>query len=148
MKAVDGFRGMTMVELLVATAIVALVLLGTMSALVTAARIGSRQNGPLYASAASTAQYTLEAARNQVGVDPTTRQSNKWFFDRRQTAPQPWSNWTDDDDLRVDPSTGGGITRKYLVQQLNCDGVAGLDNCYAVTVRTCWNDPNPATCGP
>lgn len=133
-------RGQTLAELVVATAIVAIVLVGTMSAVVAAARMGSRQNGPLYASAASYAQYSLEAMRNQVAKDPTTLQSNKWFFDRLKTAPQAWVNWNDGDDLRVDPPTGGTLKRKYLVQPLNCDGIAGADDCYAVTVKVCWND--------
>ena len=134
-------KGFTLTDVVMGTLITSVVVTGTMSAFITAARIHRVQNGPMYAEAAGYAQDLLEAVRNQVAMDPATNTPNKWFSDRRQTAPQPWASWKDGDDPRIDPATPGTIKRKYLVQQQDCDNVAGLDNCYSVTVKVCWNDP-------
>ena len=130
-----GQRGVTLTEVLVASAITSMVAGGTLTAFVTAARIQQATNGPRTVEASGYAQQWLEALRNRVADDDT-------FFSSK--APGGVSlGWQDDD-----PATGV-VRRVYRVDAKDCDGdgiVAGAGtppeaDCYAVTVKMCWNQP-------
>ena len=123
-----GQRGVTLTEVLVASAITSMVAGGTLTAFVTAARIQQATNGPRTVEASGYAQQWLEALRNRVAADDA-------FFSSKAGL-----GWQDDD-----PATGI-VKRLYRVEAKDCDGDgivagAGEADCYAVTVKVCWNQP-------
>ncbi len=139
-----GTQGFTMLEVLVASIVGALIAGGTMMAFVTAARISRNETGPDSAEASAYARETLERLRNDVAADP----SPSWFQANAGLGWQP-------DTIPLPPAPGdcptagknqsilcrGPVTRRYKVTAEDCDGVGGTGDCYAVSVKVCWDDP-------
>ena len=123
-------RGFTIIEVLAASVVAAVVAGGTMMAFVTAARIQALQTNPHLAEADGLAEQTAERLRNQVAADLNL----------------PVGGWQND------PIIGGGstsittlgATRQYRIQPGDCDGdgilagVAGEQDCYVVSVQVQW----------
>ena len=131
---------MTLVEILAGTLITSIVVGGTMTAFVTAARIQRAGASAISVRASDSAQELLELLRNHVATDDT-------FFQTR--AGGGWLN--DDGSTQVPPLAIGDpaeeVKRVYRVEGADCDGdgvVAGAGappeiDCYAVTVKVCWD---------
>ena len=119
-------KGFTLTEIIVGSTIASVVLAGTMSAFVTAARIHRAQNGPMFAEAAGYAQDTLETVRNHVAAD------DSWF------ANQVPGGWKVDPDFPGFPTTL--IKRIYRVDPVDCDGDGTAGDCFAMTVKVCWTN--------
>ena len=131
-EAVHACRGTTLAEVLVGTLITSVVVGGTMSAFVTAARIKSIQSGPKIIEGTGYAQDLFEAFHNHVAADDpffTTKAGKSWQDDDPSTSIPPLP--------LGDPNEK--IKRVYRVEAKNCGGVVG--DCYAVTVKVCWNQP-------
>ena len=130
-----GWGGFTLIEVMVASAISAVVAGGTMMAFVTAARMVRAQNSPGMAEASGFAQQTLERLRNRVAADDTffTAQAGPTWWD--DPLPVPGAGTNSESILWEVPTS-----RKYRVTAEDCDGVvAGPPDCYAVAVKVCWN---------
>ena len=128
-------EGFTLIEVMAASAIAAVVASGTMAAFVAAARMSRVQNSPTFAEASDYAEQTLERFRNRVATDDTTVFRNPpvagW-----QSDPLPPSATTSESLLWKTPTS-----RKYRITAEDCDGDGTAGDCYAVTVRVCWDDP-------
>ena len=141
--------GMTLVEIIVAAVLTALVAGGTMIAFVTAAKM-SKHGGSAQAEAAFYAQQTVERFRNKVacrqpgedapGANPANLPGDTWFDGNcQQGAPVGWQ----DDALpnNAAPSiTGLGAQREYEVVPVDIDGDAQPD-VYQVTSKVTWTAP-------
>lgn len=138
-------EGYTILEMLIASLIAAIVSGGTLMAFVTAARINRSQVSPETAEANLFGQQTLEGFYNRVAADDT-------FFSALTL--QQWQ----DDAL---PAGGGtesirtmGAARRYCVIPQDCDAdgiLAGAGappevDCYSVQVRVCWDGAVATAC--
>ena len=137
------WSGFTLVEVLVATLLAAVVAGGTMMAYVTAARMAGGPATSASAEAAGYAQQTLEKFRNLVAAnDPTY---TTWLSTNAGPA------WHGDaivggggsDSIQ---NMGAGARRCFRVTPEDCDGVGGVGDCHAVQVRVCWNDVSACSC--
>jgi len=134
--------GFTLLEVLVASVIAAVIAGGTMMAFVTAARIGSQQSNPMMAEASGYAQQTLERFRNRVAANspwPASEADGVWRTDALPAAGGTESM------LNI----GGVVARRcYRVTPEDCDGdglradpvTPGEQDCYAVDAKVCWRD--------
>lgn len=133
-RVVKGCAAFTLVEIIIASLITAVVVGGTMAAFIAAARMTHAQNGPLYAEAMNCAQQKLERFRNRVAQDDPFLQAN---------AGLGWQIDNGVDDL-TDCGSGSeslqtrAPQRRFCVRGEDCDGAPGLD-CFAVLVRVCWD---------
>ena len=128
--------GFTLIEVLAASIVLALLAAGTLLAFLAATKISaqSHQN----AEAAYLAQQTLERYRNQIACDSHD-------FDG---VPEPAEEWVDDDCNSVANFTkidGGqpppGYTqRDYQVQAQDCTG-DNVNDCFLVTATISWQSP-------
>lgn len=124
--------GFTLIEVMAASAIAAVVASGTMMAFVAAARMSRAPYTYASAEASGYAQQTLEQFRNEVATDSTFLSSK---------AGATW--WT-----HALPPAGstesilnmGGVParRCYRVTAEDCDGVGGAGDCYAMQAKVCW----------
>jgi prepilin-type N-terminal cleavage/methylation domain-containing protein len=140
-------KAFTLVEVLAASLIAAVVAGGTLMAFVTAARIVRRGSTIEHGEASLLASDLLEKIRNRVA----TSDYDLWFSSHASvTAPSSWSEWISDADSQL-PAGGGarsilnarGAERKYLVRPEDCDGDGLMGDCYAVTVKVCWDGCPP-----
>lgn len=123
--------GFTLLEAVVAVAIMGLAVGGTIMAFVTADQVTRNQNPTDYAEAAGYAQQTAEQFRNHIyagaSLLPTT-----WTDQPLPSPPLPPS-----------PSIlRQGATRLYRVTSEDCDGVGGVGDCYAIEVKVSWTKPS------
>ncbi len=144
-------QGMTLVEILAGTLITSIVVGGTMTAFVTAARIQHVTASALAMRASDSVQELLERLRNRVAED------DAFFEDKALATGLPPGVWLNDDaSTQVPPLPIGDpaeeVKRVYKVQGKDCDndglvaspgpplGPAEVD-CYSVTVKVCWDQP-------
>jgi prepilin-type N-terminal cleavage/methylation domain-containing protein len=133
-----GHRGVSLIEVVIASVIAALVAGGTMMAFVMAAGI-SQQDTMDSTEAVFYAEHTLERLRNHIACD------DGWFGAGCTSSVPP--GWTSD-PLPTPPAgvesplvTAGG-TRDYEVVPADCDGVGGAGDCFRVTTRVQWTGAN------
>jgi len=120
-------EGLTLIEIIVATVIGALVAGGTLMAFATSAKFAT-QVAPNRAEAAALAQQTLDRFRNFVA------EGDPWL------APTPWT----DDAIPTGPLpsiANFGPSRQYKVDPLDCDGDGTPGDCYQVQVKVQWTPP-------
>ena len=131
-------RGFTLLEVLVASAIMSVAAGGTMVAFIAAGRMMRAQSHPDTAEAVGYAQETMETLRDNIACQPP-------WFDAACTPTLP-VGW------QADPLPGPASTntilaaaarRCYRVTQQNC---AAAGDCFAVEVRMCWNDVANCPC--
>lgn len=138
MAATMRRAGFTLIEIIASSAIAAVVASGTMMAFVTAARLARAQNSTRVAEATDFAQQTLERFRNRVATDDTAvfpdLAGAGWQIDPLPPLPLPGTN--SESLLWRTPTS-----RRYQVTSQDCDGDGTAGDCYAVTVRVCWDDP-------
>lgn len=137
-RRTQSVGGFTLIEVMMAGVISALVAGGTMAAFVTAARITRVQNNPSTTEAVGYARDTVDHLRNMVACDP-----GQWYAGAGCTPALP-AGWVAEP---IGFGAGGsesilnGPTRRcYRAQPADCDGVGGAGDCVAVEVRVCWND--------
>jgi prepilin-type N-terminal cleavage/methylation domain-containing protein len=137
--SVLGARGMTMIEILVASVVAAVVAGGTMAGFIAAARMTRAQSNTQLAEAAGFAQESLEKNRNMIACD------SPWFNVATCTPaggmPTVWMD---------DPIVGGagtdsivngpGAQRRFCMIPRDCDGDAVNGDCFEALVRVCWNN--------
>ncbi len=133
----DGERGLTLVEVLVASVIAAVAVAGTAAAMVAAARMTRAQSNPGTAEASVYARETAERFRNRVACD------DPWFDAACQPVmPGGWLA----DPLPAPAAAGSesilktGARRCFRITPQECDGVLPVGDCLAVQVRVCWNN--------
>ena len=130
--------GFTLLEVVVAGMISALVAGGTMAAFITAARISQAQSNPGNAEAVGYARDTVDRLRNLVACD-----AGQWYSGAGCTPAIP-GGWV------AEPIAFGGggsqsilnvpTRRCYQAQPADCDGNGVNGDCVSVEVRVCWND--------
>ena len=133
--AVRNPRGVTLVEVLIASVIAAVVAAGTATAFVASARMTAAQSNPGTAEAGVYARETAERFRNRIACD------DPWFDAACQPANLP-GGWQPDplpDGAGTDSILMTGARRCYQMTPQDCDGVGGAGDCLAVQVRVCWN---------
>ena len=141
MKDVTGF---TLIEILAASILAAMVAGGTMSAFVTASRILQAKNAVGSAEASGYAQQTIEQLRNFIACD------SPWFTNDAACTPSAAlpTAWQADPLPAAEAGTRSILAttakRCYRVLPQNCDQPNGIEasgsgNCFAVQVRVCWN---------
>ncbi len=129
-------RGMTLIELLAAAFIGALIAAGSMIAFVTALNI-SRQAGTGL-EAAHAAQQSMERYRNRIACD------DRWFDDTStptlECAPQAGAPPAMPGTWTADGAVPPGMTsRDYRVTPADCDGVGGVGDCFQMQVKVGWS---------
>ena len=139
-------RGLTLVEVVIASLIASIVAGGTLTAFVASSRMMGSQDLVTNAEASALAQETIEQFRNRV----TAIQADMdwWAAQAASTANDGWVA-----EL-LPPSVGGTESkldaatskRCYRVRVADCDGVGGPGDCYAVQSRVCWNDVSICPC--
>jgi len=130
-------RGMTLIEITVASIIGLLVAGGTMTAFLLAVK--TSRSSLTEVDAAALAQQTIEKLRNNVACDST------WF----DVNCQGLSIATTSDDLQTDNPddliTKLGGTRAYTVTPWDCindqPAAPGTDTCSKVEVKVEWTPP-------
>jgi len=134
-------RGLTLVEVVIASLVASIVAGGTLMAFVASTRMTTSQDLMTNAEASALAQEAVEQFRNRVAADDT------WLsIQAALTANDGWV-------AEPLPATGGtesklnaGAKRCYRVRAADCDGVGGAGDCYAVQSRVCWNDVSNCPC--
>ena len=109
---------MTLIEILAAALIGAVVAGGVMAAFITALRIS--QGAAVVFNLSALSGQTLERYRNRIACD------DAWFNPVTCTPVA----------LPVNaPDPAPGVTRTYTVTALDCDGVAGPGDCFQVMAK-------------
>ncbi|MBI3322041.1 MAG: prepilin-type N-terminal cleavage/methylation domain-containing protein [Candidatus Omnitrophica bacterium] len=138
--------GFTLIEIVIAAAIGAVVTWGTMAAFVAAARMSRAHDNPGFSEANLYAQQTVERFRNLIACgspwfDPVTCQPSA-------ALPIAWTT-------HVLPAGGGTESilhtparRCYRVTPQDCDGVGGAGDCFSMEARVCWKDLTGCPCPP
>ena len=130
-----------------ASIIASVAAVGTMSAVVAAARMSATRNNPTFAEASTSTQATVEQFRSVVACDTTSG-----WFDPATCAlipanlPQDWTTAA----LPIGLPSGTlaadfpGAKRCYRVRPVPDADCSGANNCLQVDVQVCWN--NLAAC--
>ena len=132
----QGARGMTLIEIIAATVVIAVVLLGTMTAFITAARIVGKENLFALAEANGLLRETADERRNGVYRGTSTVQGmvgSGWqMVETINTPDLPHGKrcLMVTDNANYDPSCAPNCA---------CSG-----NCYEIKATVCWN--NEPTC--
>ena len=127
-------QGVTLVEILVASVIGALLAGGTMMAFVMSRKVTTNAAGTV--EAAELAQQTLERFRNQIACDLP------WFNGANcaSGAALPTS-WTTDTIPASSSLPVQGGTRQYKVSPADCDGDGTPGDCFRVDSKVTWSPP-------
>ena len=135
-------RGLTLVEVMIASLITSVVAAGTFMAFVTAARMGQVQNDPQSAEAAGFAQQTIERFRSFIACSPAGVPASPWFdASCAATLPAGWQN----DPLPAAAGAGSKsilntvTARRYCVKAVDCDGNGTAGDCFSMKADVCWN---------
>ena len=133
-----GIAGVTLIELLVASVMVALLAGAMLVAFLTSARMSSQSTQ--HTEAASLLQQTLERFRNQVACDNNADVPNATPLSTVKHWFEP--NCLSSADFTADdlPLPSDYTQRDYTVQAANCDGIPGPD-CFKVEAHVHWNPP-------
>jgi prepilin-type N-terminal cleavage/methylation domain-containing protein len=132
MKRADS--GFSLVEVLVASVLAAVVAAGTMASFVTSARITRWHNATTMSEAGGHSLELLEQFRNVVGADAT----GDFFKDNAGAGWLPIPIGTIKGTTSALSVTHQAATREYKVTAIDCDGVGGTGDCYALSVKTDW----------
>jgi len=133
-NGVNSQRGVTLIEILVASLIGALLAGGTMMAFVMARKLG--QGSARTAEATPFAQQTIERFRNMIACD------GAWFNSSNcSSGPSLPTNWTSDPLPTGSPLLALGGTRQYKVTPKDCDGDGTSGDCFEVQTQLQWTPP-------
>ncbi|MBI2104202.1 MAG: prepilin-type N-terminal cleavage/methylation domain-containing protein [Candidatus Omnitrophica bacterium] len=129
-------RGMTLVEVLIASVITAVSVAGTATAFVAAARMTRAQSNPGTAEAAMYARETAERFRDRVACqgpwfDPATCQPTG--------LPGGWVRHDLPSSAGTESIINSGARRCYRVTPRDCGDLGVVSDCLAIEVRVCWN---------
>jgi prepilin-type N-terminal cleavage/methylation domain-containing protein len=140
--------GFTLIEVIAAGAIAAVIAGGSMLAYVAAARMMRQGDTPAIAEASGFAQQTIERFRNMIAC-------NSNWFDPADCAPRPFPpnaggmpvTWVEDPLPAWDASNtqsilnpaNGTSRRCFQVVSQSCDVDAALGDCFRIDVQVCWN---------
>ncbi len=132
-------KGFTLIEIIAAAALAAVIAGGSMFALVAAARMMRKGDTPATAEASGYAQQTIEKFRNMIACD------SPWFTPGT-CAPSGGMPTTLVSDPLPAAAAGDtesilhlGATRCYKVTSQDCDAGASPDDCFEIEVHVCWN---------
>ncbi len=146
-------QGSTMVEVLVASIIGAVMAGGTVAAVVTAARMTRQSDSMASQEANGYAQHLLEELRNRVAADDTffrCAPAAAWINGNSSTTPVDTmqSGCTGNmPQFLLPPNTSensiqtrypGTVRRCYRILPAQCDGVGPSTDCFRVNVQMCW----------
>ena len=126
-------RGITLLEILIAAVIAAVVVGGTMTAFLSATTVSEVSSEEV--GSAAYAQQTIERFRNKVACRQSTELTTDTWFDNA-CAPAAPSGVVTDGDL-----SGSGIpgaTRQYQVVAVDCDGDGTAGDCLQVESKVHW----------
>ncbi len=133
-------RGFSLMEILMATLLAAVVAAGMMAALVASTRITHKQNASTMSEAGGQSQELMEGIRTKVGADAVG--------DFLANGSGAWTNYGFGADKGQESSlavSGQEASGQYKVQPADCDGDGNVGDCYAVTVRACWDGSENCT---
>ena len=148
--------GFTLLEVMIASLVGAIVAGGTMMAYIVAARLMRAQDNPQVAEATWFAQETMERFRNMIACGQGS--VGEWF-DQASCAPvasppAPLGSgmptaWTSD-PLPAGAGTrsivASGVARRcYRMTPADCDGDGTAGDCFQMDVQICWKTIDP-TC--
>lgn len=127
-------RGFTLLEIIIAAVVAALMAGGTMLAFLMAVRLSKREVSN-ESEAAFYAQQTLERFRNRIACD------DDWFSSNPNCTGSAQAQIDDpippgSPILRLPPAS-----RHYTFQPEDCDGDGVPGDCYRMTAKVCWNEP-------
>lgn len=131
-------KGLTLVEVVIASLVASIVAGGTLMAFVASTRMTTSQDLMTNAEASALAQRKIEEFRNHVAADDNwlaTEATKGWV-----TQTLPGGGGT---ESNLNP--GPNARYCYRVTQADCDGDAVLGDCYAVQSQVCW-PPFDAEC--
>ncbi|OGX41157.1 MAG: hypothetical protein A3C53_06335 [Omnitrophica WOR_2 bacterium RIFCSPHIGHO2_02_FULL_68_15] len=128
-------RGATLTEVLVASAIGAVLVAGLMATFLTALRISSHGQGNV--EAASLAQQTLERFRNHIACDDSPL-AGGWFDPTTCAAVALPTN--EPYALPAGTKLLNGA-REYTVTAADCDGDDTAGDCFKVVTKLTWDPP-------
>ena len=138
-----GERGLTLLEVLIAAVIAAVVAGGTAVSFATAARMMRAPSNSGAVEAGGYARQTAERLRTNIACD------GGWFTADAACAPTaavppPPGIWTSDPlpapTAGVESILTTGARRCYRVASQECDGAAPAGDCLSVEVNVCWNN--------
>lgn len=129
-------RGITLLEILVAAVIAAVVVGGTMTAFLTATKVSKVSAEE--AESASYAQQTIERFRNLVACRQQGESaSNTWF----NAACQPELPAGEQADTLPGGIALQDASRTYQATAVDCDGDGTAGDCLQVTSKVHWSVP-------
>ena len=150
-------RGFTLIEIIAAAVLAAVIAGSSMFAFVAAARMMSKGDTPAIAEASGYAQQTIEKFRNMIACD------SPWFTPGTTCAPNlaPGGmpdEWTEDplpdrnpanteSYLDLAATTPKTARRCYRVTPRSCDVDAAVGDCFEIEVTVLWNEsPSAPLC--
>ena len=127
-------RGFTMLEVIVAAAIGALLAGGTMVAFMMTSKMSMDASNK--SEAAYLTQQTMERFRNKVACD-----ESRWFDASCKSTMT--GAWIDDPiPAGAAPSVAGfAANRQYKVEPADCDGDGTVGDCLKVVTKLSWQKP-------
>ena len=131
-------QGMTLIEIVVAALLAALLAGGTMMTFVSATK-GVHHSSDR-GEATFLALQTLEGYRNHVACRQSTEAQNQTWYDASCQSDAPRGNieaLPTDADLAKFPNA----TRQYQTTPLDCDGDGIVGDCLQMTVKVHWDAP-------
>ncbi len=129
-------QGMTLIEVLAASVIGALLAAGTILALVMGVKLS--RASVTSSDASAYAAQTIERNRNRIACD------DAWFNSGCTYAgPGPSVEQPDAPALPTDSSLEPlpDVNRRFTMEPKDCDGVDGPGDCYLMTVLLHWDPP-------
>ena len=133
--------GLTLVEVVIASLVVAVVAGGTMMAFIASATMTGPysptgpQDLPSLAEANDLAQQLVESQRNEVVAQGSTLPGQVALGWQTVTMPAVGS-----------ASRLTGARRCYRVVNADCDGVGGPGDCFGIQAKVCWNNLTGCPC--
>ena len=133
--SVSSVAGITLLEVLIAALMGAMIAGGTMLAFTTAKKTSVRGAGVV--EAADFAQQTIERFRNKIACDDPD-----WFSAATCATILPAPAWTAD-SLPGSPGSlsmiGQGGSRQYRVTPSDCDGDGTNGDCFQLDTKVAWS---------
>ena len=132
-------RGFSLIEIIAASVIGALVAGGTMTAFVMTVRFSQKAGS--HTEAAQLAQQTLEKFRDRVACRKAGQTQNDAWYDETNCAADAPAGSTGDPIPGSSVLSRFGGARTYKVEPADCDGDGSAGDCVKVVTKVTWTPP-------
>ena len=132
-------QGMTLVEIVTASVLAALLVGGTMMAFVSATKGVHHSSGR--GEATFLALQTLEGYRNQVACRQGAETQSQAWFNAACQADAPVGNNAEALPMDADLAKFPNASRQYQITPRDCDGDSIVGDCLQMTVKVHWDAP-------